>query len=256
MPPFVASGKRKKSGDSKKSVPYKKQKVSYQGNKPSRSGYSRKMKAGELKGMDTALTLTPVLATTNTNGSIFVLNLIQPGTGSWNRVGKKAYMQSVRLRGSVLFSIAQTATTFDKFGVYCRMVVVWDKNPSSGAIPTFDTIFGKTDQSGTESTTQLDPIKYDNSDRFSILRDCVIEANPQVFITGGTTNQEEQQIAFDEYIKLGARETVFSGQTNPMTIADVSSGALYCIFRSSLNTAVSSVTSINGDSFSRLRYTD
>lgn len=211
---------------------------------------------GEKKGMDTALTLSPVTDTTNTNASSFVLNLVQQGAGSWNRIGRKINLQSVRLRGVATFAFQVQAVTGQLFANTLRMVVVWDKQPSGAAIPTFDTIFGKTDQSGTESTTFLDPVRYDNMDRFVILRDVVKDAQSEATSDAGTTLVSQVNCSFDEYVKLGSREVVFSGQSNPMTIADISSGALYVYFRAETNSILTTQVSIDATSFARLRYTD
>lgn len=213
-------------------------------------------RVGEKKGMDTALTLTPVIATTSTNGSAFVLNLIQQGVGSWNRVGRKINLQSVRLRGIATFEFQVELVTGRLYANTLRMVVVWDKQPSGSAIPTFDSIFGKTAQDGTESTTFLDPVRYDNMDRFTVLRDSVLDAQSEATSDAGTTLISQVNVSFDEYIKLGSREVVFSGQSAPMTIADISTGALYVYFRADTNSSAQSIISIDATSFARVRYTD
>jgi len=137
-----------------------------------------------------------------------------------------------------------------------RVTLVYDKQPSGGAIPTFDTIFGRTDQSGTESTAYDDPIKYDNMSRFQVLKDIFLTDTPQATppVTG-TTMQVSSRFHVDEYVNVG-RETVFSGQSTPMTIADVSTGALYLIFRASLNTTTTSEVQVGAASMARLRYVD
>jgi len=208
----------------------------------------------EKKGMDTELAVNPVLATTNTNGAAFVLNLVQQGTGSWNRVGRKIYMTSARLRGQFTHFSAPNSETAGYEGNYVRMVVVYDKQPSGGAIPSFDTVFGTTDQSGSETTDILDPIKYDNMSRFRVLRDTVLTSN----VTAAPETAGSQWIAhypFDEYIKLGKMETVFSGQSDPMTIADISTGALYVYFRADIQTATDFML-VAQTAKSRLRYFD
>jgi len=221
------------------------------------AGFQRNMKAGEKKGMDTVVDLADaaVVATTNTNDASFVLNLIQAGNGSWNRVGRKAYLQSVRLRGIATCLIDRAATTGNLLANTLRMVLVWDKQPSSGSVPAFDVIFGKTVQAGTESCTFLDSLRYDNTDRFKVLRDVVVCASPQTDnAASDSTNATRYDIPFDEFVKLGQRETQFSGQSTPMTIADISTGALYVYFRASRNDNTS-LWSI-GNSVARLRYTD
>lgn len=225
------------------------------GSSRSRSSFAAAVRrVGEKKGVDTALTLSPIIATTNTNASSFTLNLVQAGNGSWQRVGKKINLESVRLRGIISFFFTPTVTTLNQNANAMRMVVVWDKQPS-GTLPTFDTIFGNTVQDGTESTTYLDAVKYDNMDRFSVLRDTVISKAPEISIVTGTSNISEVECPFDEYIKLGGRETVYSGQSSPMTISDISSGALYVFFRAESNTA-GLFCQVDSASFARLRYSD
>jgi len=208
----------------------------------------------DAKGMDTVLDLTPVIATTNTNASSFVLNLIQQGSGSWNRVGRKVKLASARLTGIIKMSNIPDGTTGEVRGNTVRMVLVWDKQPSGAAIPNFNDIFGKTIQDGTESTIFLDAIRYDNMERFTVLRDCVVQLNPSAVQSVGTTALVESFAKFDEYVKLNGRETVFSGQNAPMTIADISTGGLYVFFRSETNDAAN-VVSIESSN-ARVRYTD
>lgn len=215
-----------------------------------------RLRVGETKGVDTLLTLNPVIATTNTNGSIFTLNLVPPGSASYNRVGRKIYNKSVRVKGVAKIYYSLETTTSDLTGNVLRCVLVWDKQPS-GVLPAFDTIFGYSLQDGTEASQFMAPPRYDNMDRFQVLKDWTIHnginATPPL---AGTQNFVEQYFPFDEYIKLGNRETVFSGQTSPATIADVSTGALYMVFRSSFSTGTSNQVIIEPNSIARLRYTD
>jgi len=214
-------------------------------------------KTVEKKGVDFPLTIaTAITAATNDNSDCFVVDLVQQGAGSWNRVGRKIELQSLRVRGIVLWTYKQEGTTNNLVGNTLRMVVVWDKQPSGNAIPTFDTVFGVTGQDGSETTTFLNPVKYDNMDRFSVLRDCVIQQfEPRVLTTGGTQNTVKVRVPFDEFIALKGREVVFLGQSTPMTIADVSTGAVYVYFRAAASGA-ENFFQIEDDSFARLRYID
>lgn len=210
----------------------------------------------EKKGMDTTMTLTAgnVLATTNTNDGAFVLNLIQQGNGSWNRVGRKTLLKSLRVTGVVTGTMTPDPTTGLMAELVMRMVVVWDKQPSGAAIPTYDTIFGITSQDGTESTPNfMNPPRYDNMDRFRVLRDVVCELDAKATSAAGTTRVVNVNKSVDEYVKLPLLESVYSGQSSPMTIADISTGALYIYFRSNLNQAYAqAAVQLNG----RIRYTD
>lgn len=218
---------------------------------------SRSLRVGEVKGMDTELTAAgPVVNTTGTNANAVVLNLVRAGTGSWNRVGRKIYPKSLRLKGAFLCAYAAQTTTLNLQDMYIRMVVVWDKQPSGAAIPAWDTVFGVTNQAGGEVSTLLAPPRYDNMDRFRVLKDCMFNSDVQATpATGGSTNQVLVRLPFDEYIKMKGVETVFSGQSEPMTIADISTGALYVFFRASNATANTASVSIE-EAYARLRSTD
>lgn len=211
--------------------------------------------AGEKKGVDVSLeiALNDVVSTTGTNDAAILLNGIAPGNGSWNRIGKKTFNKSIRLFGIAIAQLDAAATTENYFGNTLRMVVVWDKQPSGGTIPTFDTVFGVTDSAGLESSSILDPVRYDNMGRFQILRDKRYTLNPAADFTGGTVNTQDLLVEFDEYIKLGNRETIYSGED--ATIASISTGALYVYFRGDTN-SVSSRWTINERSRARLRYSD
>ena len=210
--------------------------------------------SAEMKGMDTDFTTTNVPTTTNTNGSIVVLNLVQQGNGSWNRVGRKTHSSSIRLKGNITFICAPVVATGVITAPACRLVLVWDKQPSSGTIPSFDTIFGITAQDGTESCPDVTcPLRYDNMDRFRVIKDIFFTCPRNPITSTGSAPQTTSVHHLDEYVKLKDLESVYSGQSNPMTIADISTGALYLVMRSLYIGTNSSVTV---DGISRLRYTD
>lgn len=218
------------------------------------SGYRGGRQQGEKKGMDTALTVASVTHTMTNADSSHILNLIQQGAGSWNRVGRKVALHSLRLRIDGNYSYVVAPTTGNLYGVNMRMLVVYDNQPSGAAQPGIDDIIGVTTQSGGEGSNYLDPIKYDAMGRFTILRDKVISLNPPTQNTGaGTTHSVSQSFHLDEYIKLSGLGTIFSGQSNPMTIADIASGALYVYFRKNANTGTVEITD---ESRARLRYID
>jgi len=211
--------------------------------------------AGELKGVDVALTQAlGVINTTTTNANCVLLNAIAPGSGSFNRIGRKAHLKSLRLKGTVEFVSTPSAAGII-VGNWLRMVVVWDQQPSSGSIPTWETVFGITDQAGTESSTTLAPLRYDNMDRFKVLKDCIIDYSVQPS-TPVSTALVTEQVTFDEFIPLGGRECVYSGQSATCTIADISTGALYVYFRANTNTAGANQAALGAQSLARLRYTD
>lgn len=208
----------------------------------------------EKKGVDTDVSYTPIINTTNTNAGIFPLNLIQPGTGSWNRVGRKVRLQSIRVVG-VLYGAIRP----DGSGVIrnnnVRLTLVWDKQPSGAALPSFDQIFGVTDQFGAEATPDYTcPPRYDNMNRFKVLKDFTVDLVANYVNPTGLTPDYKPLAHVDMYLKLKGLETVFSGQSNPCTIADISSGALYLVQRAHFNGAA--VSQCESDLVARLRYVE
>lgn len=208
----------------------------------------------EKKGYDTDLSQN-ITATTNTNANINVVNIPTPGTASYNRLGRKTYPKSLRIQGVFRSDYANDAGSY---GSTVRMVVVWDKQPS-GTLPTFDTIFSNTLADGTEGPLDIfAPIRYDNMDRFKVLRDVRYTMNPggsEVPGVGATLNNEIYSEPVDEYLDIKGLETVYSGQTSPTTIADVANGGLYVVFRGDFDSGSGNITVLfNGNA--RFRFTD
>lgn len=215
----------------------------------------RKSQVTELGGMDTDISQGLVPITTNSNANIVVLNLIQPGNGSWNRHGRKVILKSLRLRGCMTYTNTSIVTTYNSTRSVCRMVVVWDKNPNSGVIPTWDTIFGATGQTGTEDSTPFDGLRFDNTARFRVLKDCIIMPPEVMPLGAAATASVTSYVPFDEFLDLKGLETVYSGETNPLTIADIASGALYVGWRAANNSSTSDSWTIgSGFASARLRF--
>lgn len=210
---------------------------------------------GELKGVDTNLQLTSsnIPSTTTTNTGSFVLNLVAPGNGSFNRVGRKISMKSLRLRGVASATLDDNASVSPTQCLTLRMVVVFDTQPG-GVLPTFDTIFGNTDQTGAETCVTLSALRYDNTARFRVLRDWVRTFSADS--TNPALGSGNDYVEFDEFIDLKGLVTVYSGQSSPCTITDIASGGLYVFFRADSNTGASAQAQILAASTARLRYTD
>lgn len=206
---------------------------------------------GEVKGMDTGLASTIAPSDMTNNADMHVLNLIQQGTGSWNRIGRKVYNKSIRLTGQ-LNANWNILAVGSVLAVWTRIVIVWDSQPA-GTLPTKGDILGSTSQAGVEGSNIYDHLRYDNMDRFRILKDEVriLDMSSVAQTTGGNVQKSE---AFDIFINLNNAETLYSGQSNPLTIGDISSGALYCIFLNDLNPGGN--VSMSNNIITRLRYTD
>lgn len=213
-----------------------------------------------LKGMDTVLNYEDVISTTTSNDFADVLNLVRAGTGSFNRVGKRIVPRSLRVKGVASYSIQPNATTGLMDSAILRIVIVHDKQPSSStAMPTFNTIFGYTTQDGTESQVFYSDVRYDNTDRFRVLRDKYIEFQPNAIGDKIVATAPEGAVVvrkyIDEYIKLPNDPVVYSSTAEPMTISNISTGAYYLYAR--VTTPNLSIDSHMGlSSVVRFRYSD
>lgn len=206
---------------------------------------------GELKGMDTLIAYSPVTANTSTNTQVTALNLIQTGTGSWNRIGRKTHLTSVRCLGYAS-AIMFRNTDGEFYGNSLRIILVWDKQPSGASEPAFDDIFKYTDQTGTEVSEWYSPPAYDTMDRFTVIKDWTVDALPGCSPAAGDAMRYNYKI--ECFVPLPNLESVYSGQSNPMTIADINTGALYLIARAEGDTAAQSLWDLN--LICRLRYHD
>jgi hypothetical protein len=160
-------------------------------------------------------------------------------------------MKSVRLKFLASNNIQVGVNTL--YNNLLRVTIIYDKNPNSGAIPTFDTIFGSTNQGGTEETLSvLCNLKIDNTSRFTVLKDIVIDSDNQNQVTGGTSQWQTNQ---DVFVSLKGLETQYSGQSNPCTYADIASGALLICYRAENNSLATGQWAIL-QSTCRLRYYD
>jgi len=212
----------------------------------------------EVKVIDTIIESTPIVSTTNTNESSFVLNLIQQGPGGWERVGRKALMLSARIRGVLEFETQPAAIVGDITANVVRMAVVWDKQPSGAGIPTFDEVFSLTLSDGTEGSTFLAPIRLGNMSRFTVLHDKTFDFKDLVWNGAtGTAPVARYCLSFDEEVDLENRQTTFSGEQSPFTPTGISSGALYLILRARSNVANNTtVDTFTDDCFTRVHFVD
>ena len=99
----------------------------------------------------------------------------------------------------------------------------------------------------------LGDVHGDNMDRFTVIKDIYVTAPCNPVTSTGSGPATTSVVCLDEYVKLKDLESVYSGQSNPMTVADISTGALYLVMRSQYATGNSSVTV---DGIARLRYKD
>jgi len=207
----------------------------------------------ELRGIDTLLNISGgIINTTNTNGGAFMLNGTNQGSASWQRIGNKIAMQSLRLRGKLTTTYTPIVTTAATAAQTVRMVVVYDKTPA-GSLPAWDTIFGTITNEGGVASSILASLLLVRTKRFRVLKDCVWSFSPTAGGSGGTTNVTQIDHCFDEFVPLKNLETQYTASNTTPVIGDISSGGLYVFFRASDDSASATRTVVE-DSSARLRF--
>jgi len=181
----------------------------------------------EIKAIDGAFTnytfRTPAAAS-----NIVLLNGVQTGAAFYNRVGSRVEMKNLHLRG-YLYNAATSLTT------NLRLLVIYDRQPTGG-LPTISDILQSRDQTGATATTGDSEINLDNRDRFVILRDKQFYAPSCTNTAGVLTNgpqfpgNDDGQWDINIFIKLKGLGTHYKSSSNPTTIADISTGAMYMCF--------------------------
>lgn len=202
----------------------------------------------EVKAIDIASAAYPFRVPA-TATSIMLVNGVQTGAAFYNRVGSRIEMKNLHIRGLVRYAATSVVGT-------ARMLVVYDRQPV-GALPTVADILQTRDQTGAATNTGSSEINLDNRDRFQIVRDMEFYTPPCTNTAGVLTNgpqfpgQDDQQWDVNEFIKLKELTCHYKSTSNPCTIADIATGALYVLFTT---TGTDSAVEFAGSM--RLRYND
>lgn len=146
----------------------------------------------------------------DTTGSIVLLNTIAQGAGIQQRVGKRARMTSLQIRGYAANDT--TATTND-----CAMLIVYDKRPT-GALPNITDIL---DTANSRSFNN-----DDNSSRFKIVRRLDFQLRGNVNAAANYLDSMSKNI--DEFSKLRNLPVVYKS-AGTGAIGDIEQGALYLV---------------------------
>lgn len=183
-----------------------------------------------------------------TASNIVLLNGVQSGDAFYQRNGARITMRNLHIRGTVFNAATSTVCGL-------RLLIVYDRQPTGG-LPTIQDILQSRTQAGVASTAAFSEINLDFRERFGILRDMQWYA-PSVTNTAGVlTNgpsfpgQDNQQWDINEFIRLRELITLFKSTNNPVTIANISTGALYACFVSSVDSTYQAKLGF------RLRYND
>lgn len=188
--------------------------------------YARTMQPNEKKNIDTSPTVPTVGSAA---AAVTCINVSTAGALPTNRVGRRIKLHSVLIRGR--FQTAPTTTG----NCPIRLLIIYDKQTNKAA-PTASDFFTSDDVTAVNN--------LGNSHRFKILRDILI---PSV----GTAGPQSAQIA--EYVKINGLETEYIDGAGAGTVADITSGGLFCVIYANNSTATAALAS---SVTSRVRFSD
>lgn len=172
-----------------------------------------------------------VLNTNNGTACVQGLNMVQQGPGISQRIGHKVSLKSVRLRMGMRLdnAVAQPVNT------KVRVMLLYDRSPSiasgAGAYKAMNNILGESLQANTigsgTATSNLNPNYFD---QIVVLMDKYITLTPfdnaPITATEITGPTDQTPFVIDEFIRLKDLETIYNGTANPLTIANITTGAL------------------------------
>jgi len=203
--------------------------------------------APEIRGMDVEevnLQFDQVSA-----NNFVLMNPVQSGGDFYKRDGAKITLKNLHIRGYIRPRATHPSgggggSTYISAPGCLRMLVVYDRQPT-GALPSTTDLLRSHDQAGVAGTTFISEINLNERARFTILRDRMWAVSPFTFnvddknyvdytgawYTGGDTLGWQ----INEFIKLKDLQTIFKGTDNPLTIAHISTGAIYMLLLRSGN---------------------
>lgn len=157
------------------------------------------------------------------------VNLAQQGTGISQRDGNKISMKSLRIRMALNIAALQANTATSNV----RVMLIYDRQPNAAYIAS-NAILGESLQSNTIGTgTMFSNLNPNFFERFRVLMDKQQTLPPfdngVIGSTGLTGPTALETFKIDEFIPLKDLETLFNGTANPMTIAQVTTGALLLV---------------------------
>lgn len=192
------------------------------------------VRAGEKKTVDFPVTNQSF----STTLQIALVNGVQQGTGRQNRIGSCVKWDKLYLTGQVITQTSGFGSVTD----YARHMIIYDRQPT-GTLPVIADIFADLDQTGATTNNASAGLNLNNRKRFSILfsrRLTLAGVSAAGVITNGyalNPMSEPSDTQIEKYINLSGLVTEFKSNSNPITVADIATGAIYMITLSMVNAA-------------------
>ncbi len=179
-------------------------------------------------------------AVNSSSAGITLMNGIMMGDAFYQRDGNKIAMRNMHIRGYIHPRPDLPSGATDPYTSApgkLRMIIVYDRQPT-GALPELGDLLRSHNTNGLADTNDCSEINLNSRARFAVLRDREWIAPSFEYnvatkrITSGHQPGymgEGEPWVINEFIKLKDLGTVYKGSANPMTIAHVSSGAIYMV---------------------------
>ncbi len=194
--------------------------------------------AGEKKVIDTNVLNKPC----DTTGTVTLVNSCDVGAQYTHRIGRKIYMDSVSIRGTIK-PIDAVGNGANSTSTYCRVMLIWDKQPN-GALASVNDILSVANSISFQN--------LDNRDRFKVLMNKNFITGPLFVDTTATQTwaiDTTPSRYIDYYKSLRKKKwrlhTIFDGTGGG--VADISTGALLVV------TIGDSAANIGGEADMRVR---
>lgn len=174
------------------------------------------------------------------NANATCVTLVQQGASAHNRRGNIIDLKSLRVTGELRCQIFQhTQAAVPPLiggnvirGAIARMLIIYDSRPGD-VIPDLNEIIGADYDDGLTGVNVLSPLKMGEMGRFRILRDQKITMNPGAI--QGVTDGTIVTLPVDVYVSLKGYQTTYKSNTNPASVADIATGAIYVYGRATEN---------------------
>lgn len=178
-----------------------------------------------------------------TSGAVvYPINVVNSGTGSFQRIGISLLPKSIRIRGSIA-PIKSTAFP----GPFVRMALVYDRTPSAN-LPLYEDIFQGFDAAGTAVNGGSVSPNPSNTARFTIIRDVQMQLGYVSSLNGVVYSVSPAQIGEDKYVSLFNKKTgqpfevQYKSKDNTGTWRDISTGAFYYVLYNTAETGTLGAT--------------
>lgn len=198
-------------------------------------------------------------------GRFYMLNNMQEGVSSYQRVGRKINMKSILIRMAVV-DLPALVLPANADVVVVRLALVYDGQSNGGFPSQADLFAGIIASGGTPTYHILAPVNLNNRDRFLVLKDKiwtfpVANTGSMAAASANYAMPGRYPMGLKWYVNLKGLETIYS-VSNPlatlMQAAGITTGGLFLYIDAvSMNEAgVSTSLDLDAQTCSRLRFYD